>query len=419
MATNGFCREIPTKREGENVAIIVCFFLGLGTLLPWNSVLTIADYYYQLFPDYHPSRVLTLVYQPCAVGTMAILAYNVAKMDTRKRNLVGFSLAFLGTLVLLLLDLGTSGKGGLSNYIGVCVVVACYGIADAHCMGGMSGDLSLMHPELLQSYYAGLAGSGALTSVLRLMTKGVFDKSDNGLRKGFLLFLSIAAVLGFLCISTYTFIFPKLFIVKYYRSKAASEGSKTISTELTEVGVQTKRNYQGVGDNHLDRLSNKQLFFQNIDLALVIYLIYVLTLSIMPGFLFENTGIHKLGSWYAIVLVALYNVWDLIGRYVPVIKCIKLESRKGLLFACLSRFLLVPAFYFTAKYGDQGWMIMLVSLLGLTNGYLTVCVITIAPKGYKAPEQNALGNLLTLCLLGGLLSGACLGWFWMIGKQNF
>lgn len=48
-----------------------------------------------------------------------------------------------------------------------------------------------------------------------------------------------------------------------------------------------------------------------------------------------------------------------------------------------ARFLLVEAFYVTAEYGDQGQMIILTSFLGLTNGYLTVCVITVAPKGYK------------------------------------
>lgn len=79
----------------------------------------------------------------------------------------------------------------------------------------------------------------------------------------------------------------------------------------------------------------------------------------------------------------MYNVWDLISRYIPLFESIKLESRKGLMIAILSRFLFIPAFYFTAKYGDQGWMIMLISLLGLSNGYLTVCVLTVAPKGYK------------------------------------
>lgn len=46
-----------------------------------------------------------------------------------------------------------------------------------------------------------------------------------------------------------------------------------------------------------ERLSNKQLFIQNIDYAMELFLIYVLTLSIFPGFLFENTGKHQLGEW--------------------------------------------------------------------------------------------------------------------------
>lgn len=115
----------------------------------------------------------------------------------------------------------------------------------------------------------------------------------------------------------------------------------------------------------------------------------------------------------------MYNVWDLIARYIPLIECLKIESRKGLMLAILSRFLFIPAFYFTAKYGDQGWMIMLTSLLGLTNGYLTVCVFTAAPKGYKGPEQNALGNLLVLVLLGGIFAGVALDWLWLIGNGSF
>ena len=36
----------------------------------------------------------------------------------------------------------------------------------------------------LQSFFAGLALSGVLTSALRLVTKAGFDRSDDGLRKG-------------------------------------------------------------------------------------------------------------------------------------------------------------------------------------------------------------------------------------------
>ncbi|KAL2484017.1 Equilibrative nucleotide transporter 3 [Forsythia ovata] len=408
----------PSRLEGKGKAIVVCWFLGLGCLVSWNSIMTIADYYYVLFPRYHPSRVLTLVYQPFAVGTMTILAYNEAKINTRKRNILGYILFFLSTLGLLVLDLATGGKGGVGNYIGICVLVAAFGVAEAHVQGGMVGDLSFMHPEFIQSFFAGLAASGALTSGLRLITKAVFDKSDHDLRKGVVLFLAISTSLEFLCIFLYAFVLAKLPIVKYYRSKAASEGSKTVSADLAAIGIQTTESQSAV-DAKIERLSNKQLLSQNVDYALDLYLIYVLTLSIFPGFLYENTGSHRLGSWYSVVLIAMYNVWDLISRYIPLIKCIKIESRKGLMIACLSRFLLIPAFYFTAKYADQGWMMFLVSFLGLTNGYLTVCVFTAFPKGYKAPEQNALGNLMVIFLLGGIFSGVALDWLWLIGNQKF
>ncbi|XP_047951373.1 equilibrative nucleotide transporter 3-like isoform X2 [Salvia hispanica] len=411
----------PSRTEGKFKAMVVCWFLGLGCLISWNSMLTIGDYYYQIFPSYHPARVLTLVYQPFALGSMAILSYNEANIDTRKRNMFGYALFCFSTLGLLLIDVATSGGGGIGNYIGVCVFVAAFGVADAHVQGGMTGDLSFMSPHLMQSFLAGLSASGALVAGLRLVTKAVFDQTDNGLRKGVILFLAISIFCEFLCVLLYAFVFGRLPIVKHLRRKAASEGSRTVSADLAAAGIKTAD-----GENFLllqvddDRLSNKQLLLQNIDYALDIYLLHVLTLSIFPGFLYENTGKnHGLGEWYALVLVAVYNVWDLMARYIPMIECIRLESRKGLLYACLSRFLLIPCFYFTAKYGDQGWMIFLVSFLGLTNGYLTVCVLTVAPRGYKAPEQNALGNLMVVFLLAGIFSGVALDWLWLIGNTSF
>lgn len=37
----------------------------------------------------------------------------------------------------------------------------------------------------------------------------------------------------------------------------------------------------------------------------------------------------------------------------------------------------------------------------------------------QGPEQNALGNLLVLCLLSGIFAGAVLDWLWIIGKGTF
>ncbi|KAJ4813356.1 Equilibrative nucleoside transporter 4 [Rhynchospora pubera] len=406
---------VRVKEPGKHFAMLVCWLLGNGSLIAWNSMLTIEDYYVALFPKFHPTRVLTLVYQPCALITISILTYREAKGNTRMRNLVGFALFFLSSLGLIILDVATGGKGGIGIFIGVCVSSAIFGVADGFVEGGMVGDLSLMCPEFIQSFMAGLAASGVLTSALRCMTKAAFEDSNDGLRKGALLFFAITCFFELLCFLLYAYVFPRIPIVKNYRMKAASEGSLTVAADLAAGGIKHRSQIadeEGLGPP--GRLSTKDLLLQNIDHAISLYLIYVLTLSIFPGFLSEDTGSHSLGSWYAIVLIAMYNVLDLIGRYLPII--ITLTSRKGIMAATLSRFLLIPAFYFTAKYGSQGWMIFLTSFLGLTNGYLTVCIFTEAPKGYKAPEQNALGNILALCLLAGISSGVVLDWLWLIGK---
>ncbi|MFS8021029.1 putative equilibrative nucleoside transporter [Helianthus anomalus] len=96
--------EIPTKVEGKYKAMLVCWILGIGCLFSWNSMLTIEDYYINLFPKYHPSRVLTLVYQPTAFITLVILTYYEAKVDTRKRNLLGYVLFFFSTLAVLVVS---------------------------------------------------------------------------------------------------------------------------------------------------------------------------------------------------------------------------------------------------------------------------------------------------------------------------
>lgn len=117
----------------------------------------------------------------------------------------------------------SSGRGGITPFVGACIIAAAFGVADGHVQGGMTGDLSLMCPEFVQvpfyiititttiyrkylvcffiylnlllhclvrldldfqSFFAGLAASGAITAALRFFTKAVFENSRDGMRKG-------------------------------------------------------------------------------------------------------------------------------------------------------------------------------------------------------------------------------------------
>uniref|UniRef100_A0A0D9X098 Equilibrative nucleoside transporter n=1 Tax=Leersia perrieri TaxID=77586 RepID=A0A0D9X098_9ORYZ len=387
------------KTQGKKWGIFICWLLGNGCLFGFNGMVTIEDYYVYLFPNYHPTRMITLIYQPFVLTTTALFAYHEAKINTRMRNLAGYMLFFLSSFGVIILDVASSGRGGIAPFIGLCLIAAAFGVADGHVQGGMTGDLSLMCPEFIQSFFAGIAASGAITSALRFLTKAIFDNSRDGLRKGAMLFSAIACFFELLCVLLYAFVFPKLPIVKFYRTKAASEGSLTVTADLAAGGIKSQSDPLAEEDPaYAERLSNRQLLHQNMDYRI------------------GHTGTHSLGSWYALVLIATFNVSDLIGRYMPLIEKIKLTSRKWLLIAVILRFLFIPAFYYTVKYCDEGWVIMLTSFLGLSNGHLTVCVITEAPKDYKGPEQNALGNLLVFFLLAGIFCGVILDWMWLIGK---
>ncbi|KAL7262266.1 hypothetical protein ACSBR1_000612 [Camellia fascicularis] len=81
---------------------------------------------------------------------MTILAYNESKIDTRQRNLSGYILFFISIFALLVMDLATLGNGRIINFIGICIIVVAFGVADAHVQGGIVGDLSFMCPEFIQ-----------------------------------------------------------------------------------------------------------------------------------------------------------------------------------------------------------------------------------------------------------------------------
>ncbi|CAN1254999.1 Equilibrative nucleotide transporter 3 [Linum perenne] len=136
---------------------------------------------------------------------MGICIWYEAKMNTRTRNIVGFSLIFFSNLMLLLVSRN--------------VLVT----------GGVVGELSFMCPGFIQS-------------VLRLITKAAFENAHNGLRKGVLLFFAISISIELMCILLYAFYLPKLPIVNYYRTKASKEGSKTVTSDLRAAGIRVPEN---------------------------------------------------------------------------------------------------------------------------------------------------------------------------------
>lgn len=54
---------------------------------------------------YHPTRIITLTYQPFVLATTAIFTYHEAKVNTRVRNLAGYTLFFLSSFGVIIVSL--------------------------------------------------------------------------------------------------------------------------------------------------------------------------------------------------------------------------------------------------------------------------------------------------------------------------
>lgn len=73
----------------------------LSKLLIWKDVIFCAF----CIQKYHPTRVVTLTYQPFVLATTAIFTYHEAKVNTRLHNLAGYTLFFLSSFAVIIVSM--------------------------------------------------------------------------------------------------------------------------------------------------------------------------------------------------------------------------------------------------------------------------------------------------------------------------
>ncbi|CAM6129404.1 unnamed protein product [Calypogeia fissa] len=401
-----------TQKCHHYLAIFIGWFLGNALLFLWNAILNAGDYFYSVFPDYHPSRVLPLLYIPVAFAiACGFLITAKAPCNIRLRVLNGFSIFLMAAISIIIVSAcgGAHLLGTRLTFIAICVLVVTSSIGEGVCGGGLLGEFSFMDPVYLQAFNAGMAASGIATTGLRMITKYIFGDTVVGLRRGGVTFFAMSAVVHLVGIFLYAIVFSRLEGVKTYRQKAVAQESKTVGVVTivndVELGHESGRNVASEKSN-LDReWSKMDLLFENWDYVLDAVVLYAVTFSINPGFLYENTGSHTLGTWYPLILLAIFNSTDSLSRIFRIDRLF-MRSRRYLGVSCCGLVLFfIPGFYFGARYGGTSLMMTLCGLLGAANGYLTVCIFDSAPVGFKVlnPEQLVI-RVLSLFAMGKKLS---------------
>ncbi|KAA3462612.1 hypothetical protein Goarm_006881 [Gossypium armourianum] len=387
-----------------NLGYIIYFTLGVGFLLPWNSFITAVDYFSYLYPEASVDRVFAVVYMVVGLACLLVIVFYAHKSEAYMRINVGLGIFVVSLLVVPVMD-AVYIKGRVGLYDGFYVTVgllALAGIGDALVQGGLIGAAGELPERYMQAIVAGSGGSGVLVSMLRILTKAVFPQDADGLRKSAYLYFFTSIVFMVICIVLYN-VAHKLPIMQYYEELKA----EAVKEEKAEKGPMTGPVWRATLWNIVGTV--KWYGFG-------IVLIYVVTLSIFPGYITEDVHSLVLKDWYPVLLITGYNVFDLVGKSLTAVYL--LENAKVAISACVVRLLFFPLFI-GCLHGPQLFrtefpVSLLTCLLGLTNGYLTSVLMIMAPKSVQIQHAETSGIVMVLFLVVGLASGSVIAWFWVI-----
>lgn len=241
-----------------------------------------------------------------------------------------------------------------------------------------------------------------LVSVLRLLTKALYSQDESGLRKSANLYFAVGIVVMVVCTVFYN-VAHKLPVIKYHQELK----TQAVNEEIEQKGSLTGPVWRSIVWHTVRRI--KWYGFG-------ILLIYIVTLSIFPGYITEDVHSAVLKDWYGIILITGYNVFDLVGKSLTAVYL--LENEKVAIGGCVARLLFFPLFL-GCLHGPKFFRMeipvtILTCLLGLTNGYLTSVLMILAPKVVQLQHAETAGIVIVLFLIVGLAAGSIVAWFWVI-----
>ncbi|GAB4832853.1 Equilibrative nucleotide transporter 8 [Ancistrocladus abbreviatus] len=384
-------------RDTYRIAYIIHFFLGAGNLLPWNAFITAVDYFSYLYPGNHVEKVFSIAYMSSSVLVLVLMTSwgnGSRRLTFRLTMNIGLSMFVLSLMVTPMIDWiwcsDVAQKRAHGSYMmTVASVVAC-GLADGLIGGSLIGAAGNLPKEYMQAVFAGTASSGVLVCILRIITKASLPQNTRGLRTSAHVYFIVSIIILMCCILCSNLLFMLPAMQQHYK----------LPKDYPHSSIPKFWN------------TTRKISWP----AFGIFLTYVITLSIFPGFIADDQQSKLIKDWYPILLISVYNVSDLVGKCLT---AVYLPSNIGkATWACLARLLLYPLF--AACLHGPKWlrtevpMVLLTFMLGISNGYLTSVLMILTPKSVPNLEAEAAAVVMAVFLGLGLLGGSVFGWLWII-----
>ena len=408
-----------TEEEKQKKEVEFSFLLlGLGSLLPWNAILSQLDFFMFYQKDYHPEIVFGNI-NCCINLTLQFILLTTKKRFAYKTlfivSLCGFMLALISlpfSAIYFPADIGFKIS---------CISVFITGFSNAIISNSMFGLVSFFPLENVIAVGTGQGISGILMTIIRYIIL-LFIDEKNGLNIGAYLFFGISALI-------ILFVLRQIFVL--YKNPAFNsileqigeikkEGDEKTedklldkkNIELEEIGKEKK------GGNNEEKKEEKGLFFlikKIIDINIMVILCYTITIGLFPGACIKPSLFTLSPGWKINTIIFLYNLLDTVGR--KLVGYIQKPAKWQLTTVTALRFLFLcsfPLVIYLEKYNKLTnnaigvLSILNTCLMAMTNGIANNLCFSLAPEQVEGELKAKAGSSVSLCLAVGLFLGSCL-----------
>ncbi|KIJ32362.1 hypothetical protein M422DRAFT_184605 [Sphaerobolus stellatus SS14] len=437
LSSVGVDRRIP-----ESIRWIF-FVLGAAILLPWCAIITAMPYFRsRLEGSVLQSSFGSYLTVTFTVANFCFLAH--ATVNTKNSNSARTTRRTLWIITVLNALFTLTTFTVLSPTLFFFFVILngiLQATAGSYLQSAVMAVASLFGPTTIQSIMSGQAAIGVLVSLIQVLSavasvktggQVVQAEDDEAATRAAFLFFGVSTLFMVLAVILHSWLLTipayKVVVIPYESMKGViGQAEEREGLVGHSRNVSQSASIKGSKKNHILEVAKL-----NIEYNFAVAYTFIITLAVFPAITSSITSVHVPPTSLftrPLLFIALhfliFNVGDLIGRYLPLIPRLQVWSSRPLLYLSLARTLFIPAFLACNVGGSSNspadsiviksdMMFFLILLIfSVTNGYLGSIIMMTAPSPqhnkrleHRPEDVDIAATIAQFCLVGGLVIGS-------------
>ena len=313
----------------------------------------------------------------------------------------------------------------------------CQSSAGAYLQSAVVALASLFGPQAMQPVMSGQAAVGVLVSLIQVLSAGAGIQATDtageaaSAAHAAFVFFEVSTMFLLFTIAAHAWLIT---MPEYKAVVVPFEANKDV------IGVDEEREALVGEGNDVDRLPHKKgrilgVAKMNIEYNFAVAYVFIVTLSVFPPITSSIRSVHSPSSstfahplLFTAIHFLIFNVGDLVGRYLPMVHRVQIWSSRSHVYMALSRTLFIPLFLLCniqrpssltvpvsggPVINSDALFFLILLFFGITNGYIGSLVMMAAPSRehnprlkYRPEDVETAATIAQFCLVGGLAVGS-------------